>query len=241
MRPLPPFRNAEPHRRRLPSIWTTVRSVCIYCVGLVVWDAGSAPLRAADPPALLPEAHFRVHEPQEMLTGGERLFETSSGIQLAAWESEEATDSEPAQGTASSTADPSAGDPLSRIQWPEADTGVDAGATLRGVAEGAGLVLAIAVVALWALRQWLVKRSLVEGAGRHLRRVDSLSLPQRCQVHLLDVQGRRVLVAIDSGGVKGVTVLPDSFDSLIEPPDDATSYGEGVRRSTEAFTAPTFA
>jgi flagellar biogenesis protein FliO len=191
----------------------------------------------------MPEAHFRVHEPRELLAGGdEQLFDTTSGIQLAAWESEEAAFRPQVKDTTSVSTDPLADDPLSRIQWPESDTGVDAGATLRGLAEGAGLVLAIAVVGLWALRQWLVKRSLVEGAGRHVRRVDSLSLPQRCHVHLLDVQGRRVLVAIDSGGVKGVTVLPDSFDSLIEPPaEGATSSGDGARRNAEAFTAPTFA
>jgi flagellar biogenesis protein FliO len=242
MRPLPSRIHAA-SCRRLPSIRTAARSVGIGCAGLLIWDAQFGPIRAADPPALLPEAHFRVHEPRELLAGGdERLFHATSGLQLAAWESDAATDRAQLENTTTAATGPIADDPLSRIQWPEADTGVDAGATLRGLAEGAGLFLAIAVVGLWVLRQWLVKRSLVEGAGRHLRRVDSLSLPQRCHVHLLDVQGRRVLVAIDSGGVKGVTVLPDSFDQLIEPPaDDAASRGDETRRSPEAFAAPTFA
>lgn len=203
--------------------------------------ADSGPMRSVDPSAFLPDAAFRVHEPRELLTDGERLFDPQDGIQPAAWETEETAERQPIGHTASTT-EANAADPLSRIQWPESDTGVDAGATLRGIAEGAGLVLAMAVVGLWVLRQWLVKRSLVEGAGRNLKRIDSLSLPQRCHVHLLDVQGRRVLVAIDTGGVKGVTVLPDGFDSLIDqPPDEPVPAADNTRRVAAAFAEPNFA
>jgi flagellar biogenesis protein FliO len=181
-----------------------------------------------------------MHEPRELLSDGhQRFLDAGSEIQLASWEA-----ADPGQdGSATSAAtDPIGADPLSRIEWPESDTGVDAGATLRGLAEGAGLVLAIAVVGLWALRQWLVKRSTIPGAGRNLQRIDSLSLPQRCHVHLLDVQGRRVLVAIDPGGLKGVTVLPDSFDSLIEsPPDDTTPADDDAPRGVPSFAATTLA
>lgn len=190
---------------------------------------------------------FRMHEPRELLAGGSEPLTGSgfdSGIQQAAWEEESLAAPAPAGEMDAVPAEPEGleADPLARITWPEADTGVDAGSTLRGIAEGAGLVLALAVAGLWALRQWLVKRSLVEGAGRNVRRIDSLSLPQRCHVHLLDVQGRRVLVAIDSGGVKGVTVLPDSFEALVDAPvEEGVTPHEGLRRAAAAATDPEYA
>lgn len=226
------------------SYWTAACTPLLCCAAVAA---------GAEPPATghgdrTDGSAYHVHAPDDVLAGGgehfltDRAFET--GIQLAAWEEPappellQIADPSPPDGTADSIG----AEPLSRIEWPDSDTGVDAGDTLRGIAEGTGLILAIAVVGLWALRQWLVKRTTIPGAGRNLRRIDSLSLPQRCHVHLLDVQGRRVLVAIDPAGVKGVTVLPDSFDSLIEqPPDETTAHAENTRHRAMAMNEPTFA
>lgn len=161
---------------------------------------------------------------------------SSSGVQLASWE----TPAEPADATSNDGEAFADTEPLSRLEWPEPDGSVDAGATLRGLAEGAGLVLALCVVGLWGLRHWLVKRSRPAGSGHNLRRIESLALPQRCQVHLLDVQGKRVLVAMDAAGLKGVTVLPDSFDSLVELQGDGDAVDPPARQ-TAAVAATTFA
>lgn len=118
-----------------------------------------------------------------------------------------------------------AAEPLSRFTLPESSSEFDPGQTLRDWAEGAGLILAIGVVALWLLRQWLTRRDLPGGAMSHLRTIESLSLPQRCRVHLVEVDGRQVLVAADAAGIKSVTVLPDRFANLLDVTDEHAGSG----------------
>jgi flagellar biogenesis protein FliO len=113
-----------------------------------------------------------------------------------------------------------AAEPLSRFAFPESSTEFDPGQTLRDWAEGAGLILAFVVVALWLLRQWITRRDLPGGAMSHLRTIESLALPQRCRIHLVEVDGRQVLVAADAAGIKSVTVMPDRFGQLLDVTDE---------------------
>lgn len=108
-------------------------------------------------------------------------------------------------------------EPLARLAWPEATGRIDPEQTLRDWAEGAGLLLGFGIVSLWLVRQWVSKRAQPGGPTTHLRTIETLSLPQRCRIHLVEVQGRQVLVAMDGAGVKSVTVLPDRFASLLDP------------------------
>jgi len=108
-----------------------------------------------------------------------------------------------------------AAEPLSRLAWPDSSRQFDPGQTLKEWGEGAGLIVAFGVVALWLLRQWVSRRDLPGGSMSHLRTIESLSLPQRCRIHLVEVDGRHVLVAADAAGVKSVTVLPDRFAALL--------------------------
>ncbi|MBL8848981.1 MAG: flagellar biosynthetic protein FliO [Planctomycetaceae bacterium] len=124
---------------------------------------------------------------------------------------------------------PAANDPLSRLKWSGASEQVDPAETLRDWAEGAGLLVAFVVVSLWIVRQYVAKRANPGGPTTHLRTIESLTLPQRCRVHLLDVGGRQVLVAADAAGVKCITVLPDRFHSLL---DDA-AHEEAAAPPTE--------
>lgn len=187
---------------------------------------------------------YRVREPGEWLAPVDGRFplavDAPSAIQLAAGT---ATNDVVVPAAAEIEIARSAEDgsePLSRLQWPDNPHEVDAGATLRGVAEGAGLLMAVSVVALWALRHWLIKRTQPQGTGHNLRKIDSLVLPQRCQVHLLDVQGQRVLVAIDGAGVKGVTVLPERFDALVADGDLSRPHAP-LTTDNIAYTEPAFA
>lgn len=148
---------------------------------------------------------------------------------------EPATDREPRilpLGRTSATEDSS--ESWSGATWPEAAE-IDPGATLQGWAEGAGLLVAISVVLLWLVRQWVWKRTLPGGAAVHLRNIESLSLPQRCRVHLVEVSGRHVLVACDAGGLKSVTVLPERFDTLL--PGDVEPASEAARTAAAEWTA----
>jgi flagellar biogenesis protein FliO len=115
-------------------------------------------------------------------------------------------------------------EPLARLNWPAASEQIDPAQTLREWAEGAGLLVAFCIVSLWIVRQWLTKRTPTGGPAAHMRTVESLSLPQRCRVHLVDVGGRQVLVTTDAAGVKCVTVLPDRFAALLDDdPLEATA------------------
>jgi flagellar biogenesis protein FliO len=111
-------------------------------------------------------------------------------------------------------------DPLSRLTLSDSTSQFDPGQTLKEWAEGAGLMVAFGVVALWLIRQWLTRRDLPGRPTVNLRTIETLSLPQRCRVHLVEVDRRQVLVAADSTGIKSVTVLPDRFATLLEHTDD---------------------
>jgi flagellar biogenesis protein FliO len=52
-----------------------------------------------------------------------------------------------------------------------------------------------------------------------MRTIESLSLPHRCRVHLVEIEGRQLVVATDAGGVKSMTVLPDRFAALMDHSD----------------------
>lgn len=109
-----------------------------------------------------------------------------------------------------------ADDPLSRLKLPESASQFDPAQTLKDWAEGAGLLIAFVIVSLWLVRQWVARQAGASGPTAHLRTIESLSLPQRCRIHLVDVDGRQVLVAVDASGIKSVTPLPDRFASLLE-------------------------
>jgi flagellar biogenesis protein FliO len=117
------------------------------------------------------------------------------------------------------------GDPLSRLTWSAPSSQFDPGQTLKDWAEGAGLMVAFGVVALWLVRQWLSRRDLPGRPTAHLRTIESLSLPQRCRLHLVEVDGRQVLVAVDAAGVKSVTVLLDRFATLLDGADGRSEPG----------------
>ena len=121
-------------------------------------------------------------------------------------------------------------DPLARLKWSSASEQIDPAETLRDWAEGAGLLVAFVVVSLWIVRQYVAKRANPGGPTTHMRTIESLTLPQRCRVHLVDIGGRQVLVAADAAGVKCITVLPDRFTSML---DDATHEPTPPAASTE--------
>lgn len=190
------------------------------------------PRAIADPTGVAMGVGFSLRQPAVWLGTGtaDREFPLAAGaptiVQAAAWGNAREAPSTSLDVAGVPHAQPV--EPLGRLEWPPAASDVGAGDILSQLAQGTGLVLALCVSGLWVLRQWLSKRSLPAGVSAELRRVESLALPNRCQIHLVEVQGRRVLVGTDPAGLKGVTVLSAPFDA---------AFGQEVDAEVDAPTA----
>ena len=46
--------------------------------------------------------------------------------------------------------------------------------------------------------------------------LDTLRIGNRCALHLIQVQGTRVLVGVDTNGLKGMVALPERFEGVLE-------------------------
>jgi flagellar biogenesis protein FliO len=109
--------------------------------------------------------------------------------------------------------------------WPEAP---DTRGMLTRLALGTAFVLALCVGALVLGRRWLRKLPVASSTGGEMRVVETLSLGQRCRVHLVRVGRRRVLVGVDPSGVRAITPLPDLFEQALEEAEaEAASAGGG--------------
>lgn len=96
--------------------------------------------------------------------------------------------------------------------WPEAP---DSRAMLTRLGVGTAVVLVLCVVTLVACRRWL--RGLPHSANANARMVlvETLSLGNRCQVHLVRIGKQQVLVGLDGGGIKSLVALPEAFDDAL--------------------------
>jgi hypothetical protein len=77
---------------------------------------------------------------------------------------------------------------------------------------GTLLVLGLCAGTLWIGKRWLGGAAASAApAAAQVRLVETLSLGNRCVVHLLNIGTRPVLVGADAGGVKTIVPLPESF------------------------------
>lgn len=89
-----------------------------------------------------------------------------------------------------------------------------------------GIVAALAVVSLLLMRHFLrPTRTGTTSDPNVLSLVASISLPQRAALFLVRARNTDILVALDPGGVKSVTVLPESFDEA--------AWQEGLQEHSE--------
>ncbi len=79
-------------------------------------------------------------------------------------------------------------------------------ASLARLAWALPLVLVIGVAAIWALKRWLLLLGRASAPGAALALEQSLSLSERATAHVLNVQGRRVLV-VESANAIGTLEL----------------------------------
>ncbi len=97
--------------------------------------------------------------------------------------------------------------------WPEVP---DLGQMVVRMVVGTGIVLGLSVLSLWAARRWLQPAS--SGGDRHgqMALLDTLRIGNRCAVHLIHVQGTRVLIGVDTNGLKSMVTLPERFAGVLE-------------------------
>ena len=97
----------------------------------------------------------------------------------------------------------------------------DPAAILARLGGTAAVLLGGALLALWCGRRWLVPAAGQAGkTGQRLQLLDSLVLGNRCQVFLVEVDRRQVLIGTDATGLQTVVPLPESF---------ASALGDGTR------------
>lgn len=102
-------------------------------------------------------------------------------------------------------------------------------------------VLGLCAGTLWFCRRWMQPGGAPRPHNAQLRLVETLSLGQRCLVHLVQVANRPVLIGVDGSGVKTLVPLPENFaQALLEAeaaPADLES-GVGGLTGPAPLTAP---
>jgi flagellar biogenesis protein FliO len=110
--------------------------------------------------------------------------------------------------------------------WPDPP---DAAAMLCRLGLGTMTVLGLCAGTLWIGKHWLRGTPAKAGAGGQLRLVETVSLGNRCTVHLLRAGDQQVLVGVDGTGLKSLVPLPASFENTlaeVRPKDEAIANCE---------------
>ena len=98
-------------------------------------------------------------------------------------------------------------------QWPDPP---DTGAMLLRLGLGTLFVLALCVGTLWFGRRWLTGAAVIGRNGGTLKLEESVSLGNRCFIHLLRVGDARIVAGTDSSGLKTLVTLPLPFEGVLE-------------------------
>ena len=97
----------------------------------------------------------------------------------------------------------------------------DTTAMLMRLGLGTVCVLGLSASTLWLGKRWLRGGPApVSGAGQ-LRLVGSISLGNRCSVHLLETGDRQVLAGVDGSGLKSLVPLPQPFETALDDMENA--------------------
>jgi flagellar biogenesis protein FliO len=91
----------------------------------------------------------------------------------------------------------------------------DAKSMLTRLALGTATVLGLCVGTLWLGRYWLNGGVNPAAGAKQLQLLESLSLGNRCSVHLLQLGQQAVLVGADSSGLKVIVPLQPAFEQKL--------------------------
>lgn len=100
---------------------------------------------------------------------------------------------------------------------------------------GTGIVLGLAVIAVLVIRKWMgPMANLKPTPSRRLKHVESLALPNRNSLQLVELDGRTILVGMNAAGLQTIVPLEKSFAEQLAAADGTmTDTGEAEADSNE--------
>lgn len=189
---------------------------------------------------------------REQLAQAASSVEAISDIQLASFEQAQIKKSEAAatpipaaagnKATATDvekpavTVDAASSDSIPEWAGSEPPAALDLGDLLGRLGIATGIVLAIAVVSVLAIRKWMGPAvGLRPTSTQRLRHVESLALPMRASIQLVELDGKPILIGMNAAGLQTITPVERSFaeslNSLNE--EDATEKSSAGEPMTE--------
>lgn len=99
---------------------------------------------------------------------------------------------------------------------------------------GTKLVMAMGIMLILGSGLVVIAKKLTMGplAGKSagkLQLVDTLSLGRRCELHLVEIDGTRVLIGIDPTGMKSLISLPEEFRDVAERGEEAATQATAMQ------------
>lgn len=90
------------------------------------------------------------------------------------------------------------------------------------------LMIGVCFASLLLLKQWTGNRAAVHACGRRIKVIETLSLAQRCQLQLIQVDDQKVLVGFDPAGLKAVLPMSSFASELRDFESVAPSRFRGL-------------
>lgn len=101
--------------------------------------------------------------------------------------------------------------------WTPADAKpLDISGLIYRLAMTTGSLLAVAIVGLLFLKKWMKRHTPVVGAGKVLRLIESISLPNRSSLQLVQCEGRKILIGMNATGLTTIMPLAESFSDQLQ-------------------------
>ncbi|MCZ6643616.1 MAG: flagellar biosynthetic protein FliO [Gammaproteobacteria bacterium] len=123
-------------------------------------------------------------------------------------------------------------------QQPDSPEPLDLGAIVFRLVLGSVAVLAACVVSLWAARRWLKNGSVLGTGSGRMQLIESLALANRCSVQLIQVDNRKLLIGLDTSGLKTILPLADEFASTLDEIKDEGTNSASSLQSREPLNRP---
>lgn len=137
------------------------------------------------------------------------------------------SEAEPLTGTAVQSAEtpPAAeapnGDAIPEWKGQQYPAPLDLGDLVGRLVVGTGIVLGLAVIAVLVIRKWMgPMANLKPTPSRRLQHVESLALPNRNSLQLVELDGRAILVGMNAAGLQTIVPLEKSFAEQLAAADE---------------------